>query len=319
MHPTPPFQASSPAGEFDPLVDYLLAGLDCEATIFHVGQYCGHHWRGSTAGHGLASFHLILHGRCMLHRPDRPAVELNAGDSVFLLRDVPHLLTACGVASDDTVTQPQIPAYPSRDDGTGLVCGFFRFSGALSSLMVQALPDCLILHGARNQPPIRAITDLIVGETRALKDPSTSPVLNHLVWLLFFYAIRQAVRDGDTPAGLWALLRRRSLTPLIDALLAAPDRQWTADEMARSVHMSRARFFREFGEACGQAPGQFLTCLRMHVAAQRLERGESISRAAEHVGYQSYAAFSRAFKKVIGMQPGAWCKRGHASRSQLAD
>lgn len=76
--------------------------------------------------------------------------------------------------------------------------------------------------------------------------------------------------------------------------------------MARRVHLSRTAFFRQFGEACDQAPLQFLLALRMQLAARRMAQGESIAQAAQAVGYASYAAFSRAFKRVMGEQPGAW-------------
>jgi AraC-like DNA-binding protein len=82
--------------------------------------------------------------------------------------------------------------------------------------------------------------------------------------------------------------------------------------MARAAHMSRSSFYKHFSEASGQAPAQFLLALRMRIAAQRLHGGDSVERVAEHVGYGSYAAFSRAFKKVIGEQPGAFRRRGHA-------
>ena len=82
--------------------------------------------------------------------------------------------------------------------------------------------------------------------------------------------------------------------------------------MARHVHMSRARFFRVFTLACGQSPAQFLTALRMQLAARQLDRGANLARTAQAVGYQSYAAFSRAFKKVLGQHPGGYQQRRQA-------
>ncbi|MDA4542231.1 cupin domain-containing protein, partial [Escherichia coli] len=67
-------------------------GLQWRASVFHVGQYCGR-WRASTAGRARASFHLILDGRCWLHLPGQPSVELQPRDGVFLSRDVPHFIS----------------------------------------------------------------------------------------------------------------------------------------------------------------------------------------------------------------------------------
>jgi AraC family transcriptional activator of mtrCDE len=104
----------------------------------------------------------------------------------------------------------------------------------------------------------------------------------------------------------------------VSQLLQAPEQAWTVDEMAARVHLSRAAFFRQFAEACGQSPLQFLLLLRMQLAARRLAQGESIAQVAQAVGYESYAAFSRAFKRVIGAQPGAWQRarmNGHNSET----
>ncbi len=298
--------AIAPA-ELDRTIDRLLAGLQWQTTVFHVGRYCGERWRASTAGHALAGFHIVLQGQCDLHRPGRAPVALAAGDGVFLLGDTPHSLTA--QAGDAALCAPQAMA-PLLPDvlGTGLACGFFQFSGALSHMMVRALPEVLVLRAADGAAPAAALVECMLREAQAGAggDAATSPVMARLTDLLFFYVVRHAVRTAEVPAGLWRLLRHPALAPLLARLLDAPGQAWSVQDMAAVVHMSRARFFREFQGACGQAPGQFLTTLRMQVAAQRIERGESVARAAEQVGYLSYAAFSRAFKKTTGLQPGTW-------------
>ena len=115
--------------------------------------------------------------------------------------------------------------------------------------------------------------------------------------------------------GLLAVAQRPEFSPLLDRLLLDPGYDWSIDNMARLAHMSRASFYKNFIDTCGQPPAQFLLALRMKIAAQRLDAGDSIDRTAEHVGYRSYAAFSRAFKKIIGQQPGAYrrSQRTHGS------
>jgi len=125
--------------------------------------------------------------------------------------------------------------------------------------------------------------------------------------------LRHAVRHDTraaAQAGLWTLARSPGLAPLLERMLQSPGDHWTVEKMAAAVHMSRASFFRQFIETSGEPPAQFLQRLRMQLAAQRLHGGDSITRAAEHVGYQSNAAFTRAFKRVLGEQPGAY-QRAH--------
>src|SRR5580692_8982396 len=75
------------------IVHWLLSGLELQSTVFHVGQYCGR-WQASTTGRGLASFHVVLHGHCWFKRPDTgETTALEAGDTVFLLSDIPHVLS----------------------------------------------------------------------------------------------------------------------------------------------------------------------------------------------------------------------------------
>lgn len=307
--PTPPPPA---VADIDHTIDRLLAGLQWQTTVFHVGRYCGEGWRASTAGHAMAGFHIVLHGHCWLHRPGHAPVRLAAGDGVFLLRDTPHSLTAQADASVVCAAQTMQPLAQGEGadegEGTGLACGFFQFTGALSDMVLRALPDVLVLRAASDAAPVALLVQCMLREARGAhaSDPAHSPVVARLTDLLFFYVVRHAARQDAVPCGLWQLLRHPALAPLLVRLLNAPGHAWTAQCMADAVHMSRARFFREFQAACGMAPAQFLAVLRMQVAAQRMERGESIARAAEHVGYQSYAAFSRAFKKCTGLQPGAW-------------
>jgi AraC-like DNA-binding protein len=86
--------------------------------------------------------------------------------------------------------------------------------------------------------------------------------------------------------------------------------------MAHAAHMSRASFCKHFSAACGLPPAQFVLLLRMKIAAQRLSAGETVERAATHVGYSSQAAFTRAFKRVIGDQPGAYRRRQRNRQGQ---
>jgi len=306
------FDAFQPAaevgfdGQVDRVVDWLLGSLEWNATLFHVGQYCGR-WRASTAGRARASFHLILEGRCWLHRPGRESVPLAPRDGVFLMQDVPHFLSPYADPAIDCVPRTMQPLSGTPALGeTGLACGFFSFDGPFRDVIAKAFPDCLVLR-ADDLAMASAATlfDLMRSEAqRAGTEPSVA--MDRLAGLLFFYGLRHAARSEMHAQGLWILLRKRGFAPLLADVLQEPARAWTVTQMADRVHLSRTAFFRQFGEACGQSPLQFLLLLRMQVAARRMAQGESIGQAAEAVGYASYAAFSRAFKRVMGEQPGAW-------------
>ena len=293
------------------LIDWLLEGLELDASLFHIGRYCGG-WHASTQGMGRASFHLVVQGHCWLHIDGQPqAVRLESGDAVFLLRDLGYRLssdqdpdTACALPR-----QLMQPLDEGAHDGVGLVCGFFHFQSGLSSLIVEGLAQWILL---RAQEPAghaaRALFELILEECRRLPAPSQT-VLERLTHLLFLYVLRQQVQAGDSLGGLVALARQPASAALLEQLIERPGQAWTLESMAACTGLSRSAFFKRFNELAGQSPGQVLLALRMRHAGQLLRAGNTVEQVGAQVGYQSVAAFTRAFAKAVGVQPGAYRKQ----------
>jgi AraC family transcriptional regulator, activator of mtrCDE len=305
------------------IADWLLSGLELKSTIFHVGQYCGA-WQASTAGRHRASFHLALHGECWLHLPanaERAAqsLRLAPGDAVFLLHDMPHCLSpnpyppASGHESErigtmSPLTSPDDSLAPA-DGSVGIACGFFEFNSELDDMLLSLLPDHIVArHDNPSLDGARAIFDLIRAE--ALRDVHTpSPLIARLTDLLFVYVLRAVEGRDEIAPCFWSLMRRAEFAPLVAAIIEAPAERWTTDSMASFVHMSRARFCKQFVDISGQPPAQFVALVRMKLAAAMLRGGASMPDAAERVGYHSESAFAQAFKRVTGVQPGAYRRR----------
>lgn len=321
MNPPPPA---------DDLAQWLLGGVQWNTTVFHVGQYCGR-WRASTAGQGQASFHAVLRGACYLHRPNQAPMRLQEGDAVFLLHDAPHHLCASAEPMAPGAHASMGPTWPVASDGTSLACGFFQFTGPLRHWLTSAWAEPLVLRHGTSDPDLRQAANVFAmmrdeadrsacGFSDAPGD-QPSPLLARLAGLLFHYVLRHTLcHDGALAqqAGLWALARHPALAPLLHQWLAAPGDPWTIAQMARTVHMSRARFCRLFSATCGDSPAQFLLRVRMQEAAQRLRHGDSLTRTAERVGFQSQAAFTRAFTRVLGERPGTYQRGGaHGVRQPL--
>ncbi|MBK4987562.1 AraC family transcriptional regulator [Pseudomonas sp. S36] len=297
------------------LVEWLLESLELDASLFHVGRYCGG-WHASTHGMGHASFHLVVQGHCWLHAAGQAQpVRLERGDAVFLLRDIEYRLAS----EQDTAgacAQPR-QAMQTLDaeavDGVGLVCGFFHFSSGLSTLIAEGLADLIVLRA--DDPAgsaAQALFGLIMEECRRPAGPS-QVLLERLTHLLFLYALRQQVHAGQKYGGLIALARQPNFAELLEQLIGDPGQPWTLERMAACTGLSRSAFFKRFNELAGQSPGQVLLALRMRHASQLLRAGHTVEQVAVQAGYQSVAAFTRAFTKAIGVQPGAY-RRQHDSR-----
>jgi AraC-like DNA-binding protein len=297
------------------LVNWLLGNVELKSSIFHIGQYCGA-WRASTSGRGKAGFHLVMNGECWLHLPEKNAcIPLGRGDGVFFLRDVPHYLSF----SESPERSASIPLgsvqMTSIDltvaDGVALACGFFDFHSDLGKALVSTLPDYVAISSESSAAKgIKSIFELIISESASSQE-AASPLVARLVDILFYYVIRHLSEKEEIASGIWAVLAQPEFSRLMDALINEPGREWTVEEMASLSNMSRATFFKRFFKAAGQSPAHFLTIIRMRIASHLLGQGQTITRAAEQVGYQSEAAFSRAFKKVTGELPGSY-RRMHS-------
>lgn len=298
------------------LVDWLLEGLELDASLFHVGRYCGG-WHASTQGMGRASFHLVVQGHCWLHIDGQPEpIRLDSGDAVFLLRDLAYRLSS-DADPVDACAQPRRTMQAldlDAGDGVGLVCGFFQFQSGLSSLIVEGLADWILLRA--NDPAgsaARALFELILEECRRQPTPSQT-LLERLTHLLFLYVLRQQANAGQSLGGLIALARQPAFAGLLERLIEDPGQSWSLESMAACAGLSRSAFFKRFNELAGQSPGQVLLALRMRHACQLLRAGNTVEQVGAQAGYQSVAAFTRAFAKAIGMQPGAYRKQHELKR-----
>jgi AraC-like DNA-binding protein len=294
-----------------PLVDWLLESLELQASLFHVGRYCGG-WHASTHGMARASFHVVVQGHCWLHLDGQDqAQRLNAGDAVFLLLDLNYRLSSAEQA-DTAQRLPRMDMTAldhQAQDGVGLVCGFFHFKSGLSSLIIEGLPDWIILRaGDPSLSAARALFELILEECQRLPAPS-SALLERLSHLLFLYVLRQQVADNQNLGGLVALARHPLFAPLLDQLIEQPQQPWSLESMAACTGLSRSAFFKRFNELAGQSPGQVLLALRIRHACHLLKTNHTVEQVCMAVGYQSIAAFTRAFAKAVGVQPGAYRKQ----------
>jgi AraC-like DNA-binding protein len=292
----------------------LLSSLDVQSSLYHLGQYCGN-WTASTSGRARASFHLILHGHCRVEiTSDQESHTLAAGDGIFFLRDIAHALTPLDPCSGaNGAPGPMQPLSPRQPNGTGLACGFFQFRPGLADLLADTLPDYLLLRAADARfRAARGVFELILDE--AARAPSASPpVLERLTDLLIFFMLRHLAIQDRQAHGLFVLARDPAMAGLLQAILAEPAAPWSMQDMADRVHMSKATFHRRFTLQSGTTPAQLLQLLRMRVARRLLNQGAGIQEAAERVGYQSQAAFSRVFQRTEGVAPSALRRRRPAS------
>jgi AraC-like DNA-binding protein len=134
---------------------------------------------------------------------------------------------------------------------------------------------------------------------------------------MFVDAVRRYVDTlPETSRGWLAGLRDRFVGRALALMHDAPAAEWTVDELGRRVGLSRSALHERFAEMIGQPPMQYLANWRMQVGAALLRNtSATVASVAQEVGYDSEAAFARAFKRLVGTSPAAWRKQTAPARS----
>ena len=272
-------------------------------------------------GSHVVFFHLLLDGQCKVRVVDGPeTLELSRGDMVLFPHDDQHLMGSdlglLPVPSADTVQGPmagggQFVSLRMGGEGeqTRCVCGFVACSRSLLRPLLDALPRMLRVS-IREEPAASLVRELVragVSESTAER-PGSASVRTKLSELLFVEAMRNYAESLPPEGRGWlAGLRDAHVGRALALLHADPERAWTVEELARATGLSRSALGARFGELVGKSPIQYLTSWRLALAAQELRAGNgAIARIAERSGYESEAAFGRAFKREFGTPPAAW-------------
>jgi AraC family transcriptional regulator, alkane utilization regulator len=275
-----------------------------------------------SGGASIVFFHVLTEGRCKAQLVSGgETLEFAAGDLMMLPRDDAHLLgTDLHLAPTlaDNLVQPAADGELMRiehgggGEKTRLACGFLRYDQRLCGPILEALPRLLRVP-LGNGPATAWLTSLLQAGARELSAsrPGAETMLAKLSELLFVEALRRYIELlPEQQIGWLAGLRDRYVGRALALMHESPERDWTVEALAARVALSRSALAQRFTDFIGQPPMQYLTRWRLTIAAQRLrDEKSSLARIAADSGYDSEAAFNRAFKRALGTTPAAW-RRG---------
>ena len=270
-------------------------------------------------------YHVVTRGSCWITIVDGATfdpIRLQEGDIAVIPHGEPHVVSSApgmranvDLASYGRPKDDSALPFKLRTGGEGaieahLICGFFTCDVRPFNPLLEALPRFMRIGRGTS-----AATDALLENFLRLassenteKRAGAQSVLNKLSELLFIEAIRTFMdRLSSTNIGWLSGLRDPLVGRTLSLLHAQPARSWTLDEIAAATGTSRSALVGRFTQVMGYPPIQYLTRWRMQLAAKRLrERGAKIAGVAQEVGYESEAAFSRAFKRFSGQAPSEW-------------
>lgn len=272
----------------------------------------------------IIAFHLMMEGECFAQLADgsEPPVRLRPGDAVLFAGGEAH----CMGSEPGKQGRPDVGLYRRLSErpvpytldalrGEGalarIVCGYLGCDARPFNPIVGALPRTLhVPCDGEYGSLISELVRVALGESERPRAGGEC-FLARLSELVFLHAVRQHVARLPPGAKGWlAGLRDRHIGAALGLMHGRPAEPWTLELLAREVGLSRSIFAERFTHVVGAPPMHYLGHWRLQLAARLLTNDSvSIAQAAAAVGYESEAAFNRAFKRRVGVPPGAWRRK----------
>jgi AraC family transcriptional regulator, alkane utilization regulator len=270
----------------------------------------------------ISVFHLVTAGRCTIELAGGARRDIAVGDLLLLpftdehrfwngsppeFGFAPDLVRPAPIEGMETLT------YGGGGEETRLVCGYLESSEFLFTPVFRTLPQMLVEQTGNER--VGALMASTAREIASLAEAATlgsQMILGRMMELLFVEVLRRhASRLPAGSTGWLAALNDPILGRALALVHADPARKWTAEDLAREAGSSRTVLAERFNALLGRPPIDYVTSWRIQLAADRLRNGsDSIAGIAADIGYESEAAFNRAFKRVTGLTPGRWRNGG---------
>ncbi|WP_162409176.1 AraC family transcriptional regulator [Acuticoccus sediminis] len=272
----------------------------------------------------VIEYHVVIEGTCWARLADdgEPPVALSAGSIVAFPHGDPHVLAshpdlggAPDLAAYETASRSETVPFvlnyqEGRDRTARILCGFLGCDVTPFNPLIAALPRMVHVPGAYGRTEDDLLPQLIRATVREAnaKGPGSRGVLAKLSELIFIEMIRRYARTQDSTVAGWLSGARDPIVGrAVQFLHSDLTRAWTVADLAREVAVSRTVLSERFTAILGLGPMTYLANWRMQCAANLLRASpKPLSQIAVEVGYESEAAFSRAFKRATGISPAHW-------------
>ncbi len=254
-----------------------------------------------------ACFHFIRKGDCWLSS-DHSVKRLGPGDLLYVEAGRDHTLSS---------SEPGIDTEQSQQSSTLLLCGYCEFDTPAEHPLMANLPSLVVVTAEEllRHGWLKSTLDQLSKEYMSQK-PGSAVVVDKLTEILLVELIRINFGYSEQNGFIGALFDRR-ISSALEMMHDQPHEQWTLERLATGVAMSRSAFAKRFRGRVGQTMFEYLTALRMQRAQAMLRDSNMLLyEVANRVGYESDLAFSKAFKRLLGMTPTKYRKKMRSQTQQ---
>ena len=269
----------------------------------------------------IMEYHLLAHGTCWANAIGQEPIRMSEGDLIGFPQGDPHVLASAPgmrakVDLERFASQMPLPTFVEMGGGgperARIVCCFLGCDERPFNPLLASLPTVVYLPSGSTDPRAGWLATLLssaASESRGGRAGGEN-VRARLSELMFVETIRLHLETLPPEQTGWlAGLRDPVVGHALAALHGQPREGWTVERLAHVVGASRSVLAERFTAMVGQPPMQYLALWRMQLASRLLVDGGQVAEVASEVGYESEAAFSRAFKKLVGEPPAAWKRR----------
>jgi AraC family transcriptional regulator, alkane utilization regulator len=267
-------------------------------------------------------FHIMAQGNCWIQaKKGGDRVYLSQGDIIIFPHGDVHILgdrldrepvSVDRLLPDPPWTEPLLMQYGGGGEVCKLVCGFLQCEEMLMHPFLKALPTQIHVQAfaAPTAPLLEAGVRYIIQETEDFRSGSMCS-LTRLIELMFIEILRNQMQTlSEQQIGGLSALKDPLVSQSLEWIHGNPAYPWTVEELASKIGLSRSSLADRFTKLVGESPMKYLTYWRLQLASRQLQdTNDSIAKIAAQVGYESEAAFNRAFKRNVGMPPGVWRDR----------
>jgi len=297
-------------------LDQVLHHLRMSGTFYCRGQFESPWGVAFPEAHGEARFHLVTEGVATFYGPGIESAQLHAGDFVLLPRGTGHTI-ADKIGSPLMSHKDIVPEYISEryahyqygrgGPGTRIICVSVRFDDPTALRLLSLLPAAIYVRGgSADSEWFGETVRFIAAEAKNLRVGGET-IITRLADVLVVQAIRSWIEhEPEARTGWLGAVQDRQIGKAIALIHRRPEHGWTLAALGKEVGMSRSALSARFKELVGESVMRYLATWRMQLALASLRQDRiDIGELAESVGYQSESAFNRAFKRYVGIAPGA--------------